>query len=113
VDEFKKLLMDRSNASFDCGSYPKDGPYEEYRALLGKALDAERACIEWVEKKLARIAELEQELKCHRPQPTVEDVDRRCLELMEGDRTGGAIRQQLVSEFGAELVEQAGARHSS
>ena len=46
-------------------------------------------------------------------QPTVDDVDRRCLELMKGDQTGVAIRQQLVSEFGAELVEQAGARHSS
>lgn len=49
-------------------------------------------------------------------QPTVDDVDRRCLDLMEGDlgcdRTAGAIRQQLVSEFGAELVEQARAKHS-
>lgn len=46
-------------------------------------------------------------------QPTVEDVDRRCLELMEGDRTVGEIRRQLVSEFGSELVEQSRARHSS
>ena len=47
----------------------------------------------------------------HPYQPTVDDVDRRCLELMKGDQTGVAIRQQLVSEFGAELVEQARAKH--
>jgi hypothetical protein len=58
--------LDRSNACFDCGEH--DGPHEEYRVLLGTSLDAERACIEWVEKKLARIAELEAKEK---PGPVV------------------------------------------
>jgi len=42
--------------------------------------------------------------------PTVEDVDRRCIELLhggDGERTFGAIREQLISEFGEELFEQA------
>jgi hypothetical protein len=41
---------------------------------------------------------------------TVEDVDRRCIELLhggDGERTFGAIWKQLISEFGEELFEQA------
>jgi len=41
-------------------------------------------------------------------EPTVEDVHRRCLELMGDDqRTVGAIRAQLISEFGKKLFDEA------
>jgi hypothetical protein len=42
--------------------------------------------------------------------PTVEDMDRRCVELLnggDGERTFGSIREQLISEFGEELFEKA------
>ena len=42
--------------------------------------------------------------------PTVEDMDRRCLELIhgsDGELTFGVLRKQLISEFGEELFEQA------
>jgi hypothetical protein len=42
--------------------------------------------------------------------PTVEDVNQRCLELMGDDqRTVGAIRAQLISEFGQKLFDEAAA----
>lgn len=47
------------------------------------------------------------------PRPTVEDMDRRCAELLfssDGERTFGAIRAQLISEFGEELFNAAASR---
>jgi hypothetical protein len=57
IDEFKKLLLECGDTSFNCGDHR--GPYDEYRVLEGKHRNAERACIEWAEKREARIAELE------------------------------------------------------
>ena len=46
-------------------------------------------------------------------QPTVEDMDRRCAELLfysDGERTFGAIRAKLIAEFGEELFNAAASR---
>ena len=46
-------------------------------------------------------------------QPTVEDMDRRCIELLfygDGERTFGAIRAKLIAEFGEELFNAAADR---
>ena len=45
--------------------------------------------------------------------PTIEDMDRRCIELLfsgDGERTFGAIRAQLIAEFGEELFNAAADR---
>ena len=53
IDEFKKLLRECRDTSFNCGEHR--GPYAEYRVLDGKYRNAERACIEWVEKRVAAV----------------------------------------------------------
>jgi hypothetical protein len=59
VDEFKRLHLEYSAASLACVG----GPYDEHGVLCQKALDAEQALIEWVEKREAKIVELEAALE--------------------------------------------------
>jgi len=46
-DDFKALLVEYGNATFDCGEHA--GSLEEYRAVREKADGAKLACIKWVE----------------------------------------------------------------
>jgi hypothetical protein len=51
IDEFEKLLREYGNTSFNCGDHR--GPRKEYKVLLRKVYAAERAIMEWVEKRVA------------------------------------------------------------
>ena len=59
IAELEKLLMVYGDAHFACGEHPDDAPIDEYDVLVEKSRDAKRAIIEWVEKREAKIVELE------------------------------------------------------
>ena len=51
LDDFKVLLVEYGNATFDCGEH--EGTLEDYRAVREKADAAKLACIEWVNRHMS------------------------------------------------------------
>lgn len=48
--------------------------------------------------------------------PTIEDVDRRCFQLLnggDGERTCGEMKKQLIFEFGQEMFYKAAQREAN
>ena len=77
IAELEKLLRVYGNAHFACGEHPDDAPIDEYDVLVEKGRDAERAIVEWVENREARIAELEAALADSNYWPRAAEAARR------------------------------------
>jgi hypothetical protein len=56
INKFKELLHQHTQVSFSCGEHHVPWEYAKFEA---RQRETKRALVEWVEKREARIAELE------------------------------------------------------
>ena len=56
INKFKELLHQHTQLSFSCGEHHVPWEYAKFES---RQRETERALVEWVEKREARIAELE------------------------------------------------------